>query len=68
MVVPYPFTRAIFLYGNPIIVPRDGDVEEWRVKVQTALNELALEAEMTFEELWDEGERRKAKGERKNDE
>ena len=54
MVVPYPFTRAIFLYGNPIVVPRDGDVEEWRVKIEKALNELALEAEMKFEELWKE--------------
>jgi lysophospholipid acyltransferase (LPLAT)-like uncharacterized protein len=57
MVVPYPFTRALFLYGEPIVVPRDGDVEEWRVKVEEAINELALEAEMKFEQLWTEGER-----------
>jgi len=67
MIVPYPFTRALFLYGKPIVVPRDGDVEEWRVKIEKALNELALEAEMKFEELWNEGGRQKAEGGRKSD-
>ena len=33
MVVPLPFTRALFLYGEPIVVPRDGDIEEWRACV-----------------------------------
>ncbi len=33
MVVPHPFTRAIFLYGDPIVVPRHGDPEEWRERV-----------------------------------
>lgn len=52
MVVPYPFTRALFLYGKPIVVPRDGDVEEWRVKIEETLNALAEEATRDFEELW----------------
>jgi hypothetical protein len=26
-------------------VPRDGDVEEWRVKIEQAMNALAVEAE-----------------------
>ena len=55
MVVPYPFSRAIFLYGEPLYVPRDGDIEEWRLRVERALNELADEAENNFEELWKEG-------------
>ena len=45
MVVPLPFSKAVFLYGPPIAVPRDGDVEEWRVTVEEALNRLAEEAE-----------------------
>ena len=45
MVIPYPFTRAIFVYGEPIVVPRDGDVEEWRLRVEQTLNELEREAE-----------------------
>jgi lysophospholipid acyltransferase (LPLAT)-like uncharacterized protein len=45
MVVPYPFTRVLFLYGDPIHVPRDADVEEWRLRVEHALNDLAEEAE-----------------------
>ena len=54
MVVPLPFSRAIFLYGDPIVVPRDGDVEEWRVRVERAMNDLADEAENNFDELWRE--------------
>jgi lysophospholipid acyltransferase (LPLAT)-like uncharacterized protein len=52
MIVPKPFTRVIFLYGDPIVVPRDGDLEEWRQRVEDALNVLAGEAEQNFENLW----------------
>jgi hypothetical protein len=44
-IVPMPFSRALYLYGPPISVPRDGDVEEWRVKIEKAMNDLADEAE-----------------------
>jgi lysophospholipid acyltransferase (LPLAT)-like uncharacterized protein len=54
MVVPMPFTRAIFLYGEPIPIPRDGDVETWRLRVEQDLNRLAEEAEIDFEKLWKE--------------
>lgn len=54
MIVPYPFTRAMFVYGEPIIVPRDADVEEWRLRVERAMNELADNAENNFESLWEE--------------
>jgi len=52
MVVPYPFTRAIFLYGEPIVVPRHGDTEEWRLRIEQTMNSLADEAEQDFEKLW----------------
>ena len=45
MVVPYPFTKAVFVYGDPILVPRNGDVEEWRLKLEQAMNTLAETAE-----------------------
>jgi lysophospholipid acyltransferase (LPLAT)-like uncharacterized protein len=45
MIVPLPFSKALFLYGEPIRVPRDGDVEEWRLRVERTLNDLADEAE-----------------------
>ena len=54
MVVPRPFTRAIYLYGAPISVPRHGDVEEWRTKVERVLNDLEAEAERDFDRLWEE--------------
>jgi hypothetical protein len=52
MVLPYPFTRAIFVYGEPIVVPRDGNVEDERIRVERAMNALAEEAEEQFETLW----------------
>lgn len=45
MVVALPFSKAIYLYGEPLFVPRDADVEEWRVRVEQTLNALADEAE-----------------------
>ena len=45
MIVPYPFTKTIYLYGDPIVVPRDGDVEEYRARVERALNDLTEEVE-----------------------
>jgi len=50
MVVPYPFTRALFLYGEPIVVPRDGNVEEWRAEIERRMNALAEEAEQRHAE------------------
>ena len=54
MVIPIPLSRAIFLYGEPIVVPRDGDVEEWRRIVEERMNALADEAERDFDALWNE--------------
>lgn len=45
MILPRPFTRGVFAYGQPIIVPRDGDVEEWRLIIEKEMNDLADEAE-----------------------
>jgi lysophospholipid acyltransferase (LPLAT)-like uncharacterized protein len=54
MIVPLPLSRAIYLYGEPLAVPRDGDVEEWRLRIEQVLNDLAERAEQNFEELWRE--------------
>lgn len=57
MIIPHPFSKAIFLYGDPMLVPRDGDVEEWRLKVEKAMNALTDEAENDFDQLWRNGDR-----------
>ena len=49
MVVPMPFTRAAFLYGDPISIARDEDVEAARVRVERAMNELAEAADGYFD-------------------
>ena len=50
--IPMPFSKAIFLYGEPIVVPREGDEEEWRLRIENAMNALADEAERDFDALW----------------
>jgi lysophospholipid acyltransferase (LPLAT)-like uncharacterized protein len=60
-IVPMPFSKGMYLYGAPIAVPRDGDAEEWRVKIETAMNELAEEAERDFDALWRSAPRRMRK-------
>lgn len=54
MVIPIPLSKAIFVYGEPIVVPRDGDMEEWRRTVEERMNALADEAERDFDALWNE--------------
>ena len=55
MLIPLPFSRAVFLYGDPIVIPRDEDVEHARLRVEKAMNELAERADGDFEQLWKEG-------------
>ena len=50
MIIPKPFSKGVVIYGQPILVPRDGDAEEWRVRVETTLNELSAEAERLVNE------------------
>jgi lysophospholipid acyltransferase (LPLAT)-like uncharacterized protein len=50
MVVPLPFSQAVFLYGDPISIARDDDVEAARVRVEQAMNTLAEKAERYFNE------------------
>ena len=46
--VPYPFSRGLFLYGTPLWVPREADdasLEATRLELETALNRLTEQAE-----------------------
>ncbi len=50
MIIPMPFSKGVVVYGAPMVVPRDGDIEEWRLKLEATLNELSAEAERLVEE------------------
>lgn len=50
MMIPIPFSKGVCVYGEPIVVPRDGDIEEWRLKLERTLNELSEEAEQLVNE------------------
>jgi hypothetical protein len=41
---------VLYLYGAPMLVPRDGDTEEWRLRLQSMMNELADDAERLVNE------------------
>jgi lysophospholipid acyltransferase (LPLAT)-like uncharacterized protein len=46
--VPYPFSRGLFLYGNPLWIPRKADeasLEAARLELETILNRLTDQAE-----------------------
>ncbi|HUP63157.1 MAG TPA: hypothetical protein VNA69_22390 [Thermoanaerobaculia bacterium] len=45
MIIPLPFSKALFLYGEPFVIPRDGDAGQWRLTLEQKLNALAVEAE-----------------------
>jgi lysophospholipid acyltransferase (LPLAT)-like uncharacterized protein len=50
MVIPMPFSKGVIVYGEPMAVPRDGDIEEWRLKLERTLDELSEEAERLVSE------------------
>jgi len=43
--VPKPGSRAVIAIGEPFYVPRSNDLEPWRARLETALNEVESEAE-----------------------
>lgn len=38
--LPYPFSRGAFLWGEPLYVPKDADLEEKRKELETKLREM----------------------------
>jgi len=53
--IPLPFSRALFVYGDPIEVPRRmsvDEVEHFRLRVEDSLNALVEKGERDFEILW----------------
>jgi lysophospholipid acyltransferase (LPLAT)-like uncharacterized protein len=47
-ILPKPFSRAVICYGDPIVIPPEATAEElenWRLKIQTAMNDLVRAAE-----------------------
>ena len=46
--IPYPWSRGIFLWGPPLWVPTDGDevqLEAKRLELETLLNRLTAQAD-----------------------
>lgn len=58
MLIPKPFSRAVFLYGEPITVARDADAEAASRALESTLNALAKRVDEDFEAVWEEGKKR----------
>jgi lysophospholipid acyltransferase (LPLAT)-like uncharacterized protein len=46
--VPYPFSRGLFVWGQPLWVMSDADeaqLEAKRIEIETLLNQLAAQAD-----------------------
>jgi lysophospholipid acyltransferase (LPLAT)-like uncharacterized protein len=46
--MPYPFSRGVFLWGNPILVPPDAtasELEQKRLELEETLNRMILQAD-----------------------
>jgi lysophospholipid acyltransferase (LPLAT)-like uncharacterized protein len=43
--IPWPGTRGVIVFGEPMEVPRDGDLEGWRVRLEETLNAVEAEAD-----------------------
>lgn len=43
--VPWPFARGVFVWGDPITVPREGDGEAARLRIEEALTMITNEAD-----------------------
>ncbi|MCU1347751.1 MAG: hypothetical protein JWO56_781, partial [Acidobacteria bacterium] len=52
MVFAKPFSRAVYLYGEPIFVPREANIEEARLQLERAMTGLAARVETDFESVW----------------
>lgn len=50
-ILPYPFTKCLGIYGNPLFVPKDADKNElnrYRIHLEKELCRLTLEADSYF--------------------
>jgi lysophospholipid acyltransferase (LPLAT)-like uncharacterized protein len=51
MILPYPFSRGIFIFGEPIYVNPDSSLEqmeEKRRQLEQALNQITIKADGHF--------------------
>jgi lysophospholipid acyltransferase (LPLAT)-like uncharacterized protein len=49
-VLPLPFNKGLVLYGNPIYIGKDDDIDESALKVERAMKELTDRAEILLEQ------------------
>ena len=49
--IPWPFTRLVYAYGDPIAVPprlADHEIEGWRVRIESAIGDLTREVDQVI--------------------
>lgn len=56
--LPLPFSRALYIYGDPVEVDRNAttdELEHARLRLQRSMNEIRERAAVDFERLWHAG-------------
>ncbi len=46
--IPKPFSKLVYIIGEPMVIPEDGDVDEWCKIVGDKIKELEIEAEERY--------------------
>lgn len=46
--IPKPFTTMVCIIGDPIFIPKDADIEEYKEKIESKLNEIDKEGKLYF--------------------
>jgi lysophospholipid acyltransferase (LPLAT)-like uncharacterized protein len=58
--IPRPFSRVMFVYGEPIHIPADTPdemLEDWRIRVESEMRQMCDATEARFSELWNGADR-----------
>lgn len=60
--IPKPLGRVMFVYGEPIEVPRElgaEEIESWRLTIENAMRALTDDAQRDFDRVWRDSARRR---------
>lgn len=44
-IVAWPFTRGVFVWGDPLVFPQGGDADQFRLQIEAELNRITGEAD-----------------------
>ena len=49
--IPLPFSTGVFIYGDPIVIPTDGEDESYRLQLEKSLTDLQNSADNLLQQM-----------------